>query len=695
MLVGWLIAVVAATLGSGLVGGTYNDDFNLPGSPAQTGSALLQEHLPAAPANTGQVVLFAPDGVPAQQSSVGELAEQLATVPGVASISTPLAPGTVSNDGTTALLTLQLDRAPRTIDDATRDGLIAVQSGAPTGLQVDYGGDLGLAIDHQGHSLLPEIVGLAAALIVLLLFFGSVAAAVTPMLGAAVAVVLGLSLLGLLAASMTFATTAPTLATMIGLGCGIDYGLFLITRARQHLLDGVDPMTATRSALRASGHTVLVAAGTVAVALLGLYAAGIEFIGRLGLAATITLITAAAGAVTMVPAVLTLAGRRIDRWHVGRVRAEAGNDHNGWASYAGWVARHPVSVVLGAVSVLAVLAVPVFSLQVGHIDNGASPVSTTARNAYDEVEAAFGSGANGAFTVVLTLAADTTPDQLQNATQTLAETPGVAAVTPLQPSPDGAVAVATVTPTTGPQDAATTDLHDQLSGPVAATIAGSTGGTMWLTGVTAGQIDFAEKVTDRLPLIIGLVVLAAFLLLSITFRSPVVALKAAVMNVISIAASYGVLVAVFQWGWGSALFGVDEPVPVETFVPMLMFAIVFGLSMDYEVFLVSRIRETWLRGSSTTQSVADGLASTARVITAAGLIMISVFLAFTLQDDVPVKMLAVGLAASVLIDATIVRLLLVPATMVLLGQLAWWRPRWTKRAAHAAVMPAKAPATPQ
>ncbi|MFI7589340.1 MMPL family transporter [Spongisporangium articulatum] len=682
-LAAWLLLIVTALLGARLASGTFETDLGLPGSPSAEAADVLAQHEPDAGEAGATVVLYAADGLEGRRAQVEAFAQRLREVPGVVDVSEPLAAGTVADTGRTAFLTLDLTDPPRSLPSADLDALRAADEAAPSGLEVSYAGLLGETVDTGGRpSHLAEAIGLVTALVVLLVMFGSVAGALLPLVSAAVAVVTGLALIRILASGLTLATIAPTLAAMIGLGCGIDYALFVVTRARQGQLSGREPQAAVRYALHSSGHAVLVAAGTVGIALLGLYASGVQFIGRLGLAATVTLAISALAAVTLTPALLSLLGPRIDRLRVRRPRAEGGADGGVWARYAAWVARHPLPVTGAALLLLAVLTVPLFSLRLGHVDDGSAPAGSTQRVAYDRMAEGFGPGVNGRFTALLRLAS--APDSpagqeiLANARTQLASTAGVATLTPWQISPDGAIAVTTVTPTTGPQDAATGDLYDRLRGPTADAIRSSTGADLQLTGQTAAQVDFADRLTAGLPAIVALVVGAAFLLLTLTFRSPVVALKAALMNVISIAASYGVVVAVFQWHWGAGLFGLDAAVPIESYVPMMMFAIVFGLSMDYEVFLLSRVREAWLGGASTTDAVASGLSATARVIGAAALIMISVFAGFALDDNVGVKMLAVGLAVSVAIDATVVRLLLVPAAMVLLGEANWWLPRWAR-----------------
>ncbi|WP_183097522.1 MMPL family transporter [Nocardioides pelophilus] len=676
----WLVAVVALTGASRSWGGGYENVIDLPGSETSAGADLLARHFDSPEGYAARLVLHDQDGLADDAAAFEELTARLESTDGVLAAGDPLEPPNLSPDGTTAVLPLRLDDAPRNLDDDRRQSLRDSTAGLPSTVEASWPGALGDVLSGNREHRLPEAVGLGAALLVLLLVFGSVAGAVLPVLASVLGVLSGLGLLALLAAPVTFGTSAPVLATMIGLGCGIDYALFLVTRARQHVLGGAEPGEAVRRAVHSGGHAVLVAAGSVAVALLGLYASGIDFVARLGLAAVVTLGTAALASVTLAPAVLSLLGRRVDRLRVRpAARAEAEEGGAGWHRHARFVSRHAVLVVVGCSVLLTVLALPVTTLRLGHVDESADPVGSTTRIASDRLAAGFGPGAEVEVVAVLDLTAPPDPATLDVAEAVLAARPGVAHVTPFEVSADGEVAKASVVPLAAPQDSATVDLVHDLAGPAAEEVERVTGDNLMITGQTAAHVALADEMAARLPLIITVVVGAAFLLLMVSFRSVVVAAKAAVMNLMSIGASYGVLVAVFQWQWGSSLLGLDTSVPVESFVPMMMFAIVFGLSMDYEVFLLSRIREEWVAGKDNVESVAAGLAATARVISAAALIMVCVFLAFTQQDDVAVKMLAVGLAASVAIDATVVRLLLVPAAMVLLGRANWWLPGWLER----------------
>ncbi|MFD6924654.1 MMPL family transporter [Streptomyces sp. NPDC059944] len=676
----WLLLLAAAFTGRHAVGASYGDEVSLPGSQTDVGADLLERSDPAAGAPNGKVVLHAASGkVSDHGTGVGATLDRLRDLPHVTAVSDLV----TSSDGATAYTTVSFDEKLKSLGHAYTDRLDEATAPArDAGIDVAYGGDLHDVVRAPANDIAGEVIGVSAGLVVLLLAFGSVAAAFMPLATALISVGVGMGVIGIVAGTLTFATAAPTLATMIGLGVGVDYALFLITRFRQYLIDGQDPQTAVGRTTAVSGKAVLVAAVTVAVALLSLYACGLAMIGRLGLAATIAVVVTAAAALTLVPAALGLVGRRVDLLRVRRRPvAESAGDHDGWHRYARAVARRPWTFFTAGFLLVALCAVPLFSLRLGHIDDGADPAGSTTRTAYDWLADAdgpgFGPGANGPFTLVVDLTGATEPaDRITDLiTDGLATTDGVARVTPPRASPDGRLLVATVVPATGPQSADTGALFATLTDTAVPEALKGTGASGHLTGTTAGQLEFRDTVTERLPLIIGIVLVAAFLLLTVVFRSLVIPLKAVVLNVLTTGASYGILVAVFQWGWGDGLLGMSEPVPIESYVPMMMFAIVFGLSMDYEIFLLSRIAEEWHATHDNERAVGTGLALTGRVITCAALIMTVVFLSFTGSPTVVVKMLALGLAISVILDATVVRLVLVPSLMFLMGRANWWLPR--------------------
>ncbi|WP_328535223.1 MMPL family transporter [Streptomyces sp. NBC_00344] len=684
----WLFVLIASVAANRAAGGTYEDDFTLRGTSVQKGADLLAEHKSLAGGTSAPIVLHTSGGtLTAHREAVAQASSKLGSLGHVLSVSDPFSThGALSGDRTTGYISVRFSTNPATFDRSYLDSVDgAVAALRSDHVQVEYGGQLGLLAKPKGGGHLSEIIGLGVALLVLLIGFGSIAAALLPLMSAVVAVLCGVSLLGLLAAVFTFGAASPTLAVMMGLGVGLDYALFLTTRFRKFLHDSPDAVTAVARTVSTSGRAVLVAALTVALALAGLYASGIVFIGTLGAAAGITVVVSAIASLTLTPALLGLAGTKIDRWHVRPPVDEPGTQDDIWARWATGVKRRPKACLAAGLITLGVLAVPAASIDLGHLDAGTDATSTTSRHAYDLMAGGFGPGSNGPLTVVVRPGHGQRPSRTDLAAlgdtvrSTVVDTDGVASVGPAVASPDNALLALNVTPSTGPQDDATAALVHTLQDETLPDEAGSGGARFYVTGTTAAQVAFTDIVVERLPFIIAVVVGAAFLLLLVVFRSIVIAISAAVLNVLSIAASYGVVVAVFQWGWGGRWTGVRESVPIESYVPMMMFAIVFGLSMDYQVFLLSRVREAWTLTGDNDAGIATGLSATARVITAAALIMSSVFLAFLLSDNIVVKMLSLGLAASVIIDATVVRLLLVPATMYLSGGANWWIPRWLDR----------------
>jgi RND superfamily putative drug exporter len=501
-----------------------------------------------------------------------------------------------------------------------------------------------------------------------------------PIATAVIGLAAGTGLILIMAAFSNVPEFSTVLASMIGLGVGIDYALLIVTRYRENLRTGVDPAHAVGFATATAGQAVVFAGTTVAIALLGLWISGIAFIGVMATAAAIVVVVAVMAAVTLLPALLGFAGRRIDRLSIRTTRrtSTASARESIWARWGREVERHPWRYVAGATLVLLMLAAPLFSIRTGMPDDGTAPTSQTRRRAYDLLSEGFGPGFNGPLLLAVEIDDRTALPGLDELASEIRAMDGVAAVSPTQPNPTGDAAIIQVIPMTSPQDQATTELVRRLREE---TIPAATpdGTVVHLGGGTATIIDLSDRVTNALPWFIGAVVLVSFLLLVVVFRSILVPLKAAVLNLLSIGAAYGVVVAIFQWGWGRSLLGIDQSIPIVSFVPMMMFAVLFGLSMDYEVFLLSRVREDYLKTGDNVGSVVTGISTTARVITSAALIMIAVFLSFVTEPDPVAQMFGIGLAFAVLIDATLVRIVLVPATMVLLGNANWWLPRWLDR----------------
>jgi putative drug exporter of the RND superfamily len=692
----WVIILGGLLLARQQFGGAYVNNYNVPGTQSDDGLNRLNSTFSSQGGYAGQIVFHTTKGtVSADAATVNQATANIGKLPDVIKASSPFgspAGGGVSRDGTIAYSSVSWSANPYSLDTSYLDKLNnAVAPARKAGLQVEYGAAAG-EIGQKTSDTTSELIGLGCALLLLLLMFASLAAAAIPLVSAIFSVGSGLSLLGLLASVLTFPTTAPTIATLLGLGVAIDYGLFLVARHREHLDSGMDVVTSARRAEGTSGAAIVVAGSTVVVSILGLYISDVAFVGALGLAAAITVAITMLAALTLVPAFLGVARENIRalgaRWTAHRAgesarqqaqrTAAATQEQHEQSAFARWgrrVSAHPWPWAALSVAVLIVLAIPFFSITLAQPDNGTNPTSDSNRRAYDLMTKGFGVGSNGPLAIVVVLpkqssSADNT--LLSNMQKAVAGTKGVVSVGPAAINSNSTTAVFSAIPTTRPQAAATTDLVNNLRNNVLP----KQKATTYVTGTTAGQVDFTKRITSRLVWLILVVIAIAFVLLTMAFRSIVIATKAAILNILSIGAAYGVIVAVFEWGWLKTVIGLHTTLPIPAYVPMLVFAIVFGLSMDYEVFLMSRIHEAWIATGDAHRAVAIGIGSTARVITTAAAIMVVVFISFVLNPDPTVKMLALGMAFAVLIDASLVRMILVPAVMTLLGKHAWWMPRW-------------------
>ena len=665
-----------------LVPSSASTEFRLPDSESQRAADLLtRAGFGELAAGDGTLVLAAPAGVrePAVRAAVTDLVRRMNEVPGV-HVSDPYAPpaGRISADGQVASAELSLGRAdaPELAERAAEIRRIRDETRVP-GLTVELAGD-DFAEGTAGG--LAEGVGLLAAAVILLMAFGSLIAAGLPLLVAVVGVGCGAALLVLLRHVVAMPDYAVYVTVMIGLGVGIDYALLVVTRYRAALARGAEVSAAVVEAMATAGRSVLFAGATVVLAVSGMLFLGPELGGGLALAAAGGVLMVMLAALTLLPALLGLVGTRIDRFGLPHRRDTAVDRPTLSHRWSRIVQRRPWPMALAALGLLALLTAPIVDLRLGWSDAGNRPVSDTTRRAYDLLSGAFGPGANGPLLLVAAPEDGAPPvPGLQAVVDEVARTPGVAAVSPVTPTPDGTAAVAVVLPTSGPQDEATTELVHRLRDHVLP--AATDGRTRVLvTGANAASIDFAELTARRLPWLVGAVLLASLLLLVGVFRSVLVPLKAVAVNLLSVGAAYGVVVAVFQWGWLGQLVGLGRGGPVDAWVPVMLFVVVFGLSMDYEVFLLSRIREEYLRTRDNTRAVAEGLARTARVITAGAAIMVCVFATFGAFDERALKTIGIGLATAVLVDATVVRLVLVPAAMQLLGDRNWWWPGRGSRA---------------
>jgi RND superfamily putative drug exporter len=658
-------------------GGAYVDNFTLPGAASQQAQDVLKQRFPAQAGDTAILVAYAPAGIqsPATGPRFQKLLEQARPLPNVTSMSPPL----FSRDGRYAYVVLQYDRQAAALPDSSVQALERVADGSGgSGLTVQVGGSVVSAHEGSGHDPY-ESVGLVAAVLILLLVFGSFLVMGLPLLSALIGLGCGLLLVGAAARFGDFSTITPSFVAMIGLGIGIDYALFIITRHRQALNAGASPEEAVVTAVETSGRAVLTAGSLVVIALMGLYVIGIPFIGNLGIAAAIVVAVNVLVAVTLLPAVLSLVGRNLDRWRIERLYHDgsAADTERGFGHrWSEQIQRRPWLWALAGTAIPLLLAIPVLQMQLGFSNDGTKPESFHSRRAFDLTVAGFGPGFVSPLVVVVERDGRLEQPALQRLQSSIQGSPGVALVAPPNISPDGSAAVLQVVPTTGSSDPRTAALVDRLRDSVIPPATAGTGMQAYVGGGTAALVDIVAQTQARMPLFFAIVIGLSSLLLMTIFRSLAIPATAAVMNLLSVGASYGVLVAVFQWGWGMRLIGLDATGPVEAYLPMILFAILFGLSTDYEVFLLSRVRERHRAGRPTHAAVAEGLASTMRVIGAAAAIMATVFLAFLANSSRPIKEFGLGLAVAVFVDAIVIRLVLVPAAMQLLGEWNWWTPAW-------------------
>jgi RND superfamily putative drug exporter len=671
-----VLGVLVAT-----AGGQFTDEFSVPGTESQRALDLLEHRFPAA-ANDGATVVFYSDEGSVRDGrrpqAIAAARRQISALPDVTSVSDPLAgrtSGQVSDDGKVAFATVQYDRPAFEVEQADAKRLDrAAHSAEGQGLQVAMRGPVAEAAEQQ---LAPvgELIGIAVAVIVLTLVFGSVSAMLLTLISALIALAGGMMLLTVGAGLTTVPQVAPTLAVMLGLGAGIDYALLIVGRYREQLAAGETVPDAAAAASRTAGSSVLAAGAIVTVAIAGLLATGIPFVGRMGVASAVVVACVAIGAVTLLPTLMGAFGKRLRPRRPERLAPP--RLLRGWDE---WITRRPWVAMIAGVAVLLALAAPFTDLRLGQPDDGNARHDSQLRVAYDKLADGFGPGFNGTILLAASLPSggDSQP-ALERLRTAVDGTQGVAAVSQPALSPRGDAATITVTPRSAPQDERTSKLVQTLRDDVIPAATDGTGVQVYVGGNTATQQDMADKIAERLPIFIGAVVILSVVFLMAVFRSVWVPLVSAAFNLLSIAAAYGVVVAIFQWQWGSALLGIDGELPIVSFIPLLMFAILFGLSMDYNVFLQSRIREEYLKGAKPRESVIAGLSSVSRVILAAGTIMTAVFLGFATDPDVIVKIFGIGLGTAIMIDVLIVRMVVAPAVMTLLGDRAWWLPGWLDR----------------
>jgi RND superfamily putative drug exporter len=702
----WFVITVALVAVSQGLGENTNDNLSLPGTDSQNATNALTKSFPDEANGTSPIVLHAPSGKLTDSKysgAVNQAAADVAKAPDVASVVNPLTPegaSALSKDQSTGYLSVTLSKSPGslTVDDANRI-VDAADPAQAAGLQVETGGQLGQKVSKPSTES-SELVGILAAMVILTLTFGTIVAMVLPILNAIFALAATLAIIRMLGHVATVPTVAPTLATMIGLGVGIDYALFIVTRHLRGLGDGLEVHESIARAAATSGGAVFFAGCTVTIALVSLAVAGIPLVTTMGLMAAIAVVVAVLAALTLLPAFLAIVGPGINSLRIRTPPSDEQARRGLWAKWAAEIARLPVVAVLVALAILIPLTIPLLSLSLGQQDVAALSTSTTARRAYDLISKNFGPGVNGPLLITASLKTPAQPassggtsssssssqsdpratdPRLQTLQKDVSATAGVAGITPIQIDKAGTTAYFSAISKNGPADTATTNLVHHLRSSVIPSAVKGTDMTSYVGGTTAGYDDLASKISSKLPLQILVVIALSFALLILAFRTLVIPAQAAVMNLLSIGASYGVLTAIFQYGWLSKWIGLSGPVPVVSYVPLFMFAILFGLSMDYEVFLVSQIEEHVHAGEDNKSSVVSGLVTSARVITAAALIMVFVFGSFVLNGDPTIKQFGVGLAVAVILDATVVRCLLVPGVMVLMGKLNWWLPHWLDR----------------
>lgn len=680
----WLLLAAAVIVASTMVGKEMEESFEVPGLDSQVAVDLLSEAGATQAGLTARVVATPNDPAAtfdsvAAQAALADVRAAVAGLPDVISTT-----DTVSPDGRVALLWLQYP----ILEELSADNLAeleaavdGVREGSP--LRIEFGGDISQAF-AESETGTGEMIGIIAAVVILLVAFGSVVAMGLPIGMAIAGLALGVSTMPLLTYLIDIPSWAPQMGSMIGLGVGIDYALFLVTRHREFLERGLPVAEAAGRAVATAGQAVVFAGGTVVIAILGLSVAGLPFMTAAGVATSVIVLIMVLASITFMPAMLGVAGPWINRLGVGRRRPIPLVDGVSvrWSRWGRHVSSHAWPYAIGVTALLLAMTAPVFALQLGFPDEGTLPDSRTERQAYDLVAEGFGAGSNGPLVIAVDLNGNTSLDNtalVEPLADAVAADPGVWSVAPPEINADAGIATLLAFPTTSPQDQATLDTVARLRGEVFPSVLAGTEASAHIGGSTANWGDLGERVAERMPWFIAAVVVLSFLLLMLVFRSILVPLKAAMLNLLSIGAAYGVLVMVFQWGWGKELIGLESTVPIVSFIPMFMFAVLFGLSMDYEVFLLSRVREEYLATGDNEASVIRGLAGTARVITSAALIMIAVFGGFVTGDDPAIKMLGLGLAVAIFVDATIVRVILVPAMMKLMGDANWWLPGWLDR----------------
>lgn len=683
VILGWAIGLVVVFFVGRAAAGSYATTFSIPGTESQKATDLLKQRFPARSGSASQIVFHTDASGPALSDpaiaqKVTAVVDQAKALPNVTGIVAPSA-ATTSADGHTSFATVQYGVQANALPLSSAQALVSlVEKSTSSELTVEAGGQVVSKTEQKGFAS-SEVIGVAAAAVILLLAFGSAVAMGLPILAALVSLGGSLSLIGIATRFFDMTSFTPAFAAMIGLGVGIDYALLVITRFREGIHSGHSVEDSVRLTIATAGRSVLFAGTIVIIAMLGLEAIGIAFIGAIGIAAAIVVALSVVAALTLLPAALSIVGRRVDALGIPLLNTkQTGHESSFWFRLSRAIQRRPLWFAIPAILVLGTLALPFFHLHTAFGNAGTNPAGSHTRRAYDLLAEGFGPGFNGPLTIVVDTQAGG-KDALPKLQAALATTPDIKRVAAPIVNPAGDTATISIYPGTAPDDPQTNSLVQDLRSNIIPAATKGTGMKAYVSGETALTIDVADRIASRTPIFFAMVIGLSFLVLMMVFRSVLIPLKAALMNLLSIGAAYGVLVAIFQWGWLDGPLHIQQTGPIEAFLPMMMFAIIFGLSMDYEVFLVSRIREEYIGGKDTSTAVSYGLASTARVISSAALIMIAVFGSFVLGSDRVIKEFGLGLATAVFLDATIVRLILVPSLMELFGRANWWLPRGLDR----------------
>ena len=694
-LLAWVVGLVALTAIHGAAGSAYSDNFELPHTQSFDAIRLLERNSPRASGETDHLVFAVDHGKvtdPAVRQRAEALFKKVEQVPHVSLVGSPYAPGAehqISPNGQVAFANVTFDEAAnknKITTDAAKHFVSTITSASGDGVQFQVEGNIAES-GNQNNSSTGLLFGFLAAAVVLFLVFGSLSAMLLPLLTAGLSLGTGVAVIGLLSHVINMASFSSELALLIGLGVGVDYALFIVTRYRQALLRGLTREEATVESLDTSGRAVLFAGAIVVIAMLGMFALGVSFLYGVAVAAAIAVTFTVLAALTLLPALLGLLGKRVPRRSERRAMREGRfrttDESPRWARWANAIQRRPAAFAGVATLIMVILAIPFFSIRLGSADAGSDPANSTTRKAYDLLAKGFGPGYNGPLQLVAQVDSDQQKAAFAAVAEKVSQTPGVVGSTKptILPGVDGhaPVAIANIYPKGSPQAVSTSDLLQTVRDQVVPAAAKGTGLNVLVGGTTAIFADFSQILSNKLPLFIGIVVALSFLLLVLVFRSLLIPLTAAVMNGLSAGAAFGIVTAVFQFGWGASLLGIDGTGPIEAFLPVLMFPIIFGLSMDYEVFLISRIYEEWHRRGNNREAVTHGLAATGRTITAAAAIMVLVFGAFVLGGERVIELFGIGLASAVLLDALVVRSALVPAVMILFGKNNWWLPAWLER----------------